>query len=164
MPHIHTPRNTTLHAANDPQLPWSPRGTVDRQFIHMMEMFRPTGGLAPIAEVRYWLQDGTGPSEQPLDRWIQSRAVICIGWQSQQWLPWFQFSRKTRAPHVQLRCLLDELGQVHQPWETARWFAQANPWLGDRPPVQCLLSDLPGVLHAACADSVIANGEARVGK
>jgi hypothetical protein len=27
--------------------------------------------------------------------------------------------------------------------------------------VHCLLSDLPGVLHAAYADSVIANGMAR---
>ena len=159
--HTHPPTNPARHAANDPQLPWSPRGTVDRQFIHMMDMFRPTGGLAPIAEVRHWLQDDKDLPGRSLDAWIRSRAVICIDWQSRRWLPWFQFNRKTLAPHTQLRCVLHALDQVHQPWEAACWFAQPNPWLGGRSPVHCLLSDLPGVLHAARADSVIANGMAR---
>jgi hypothetical protein len=149
-------------AANDACTTWSPPGTADRQFVHMLEQFRPTGGLAPIAEVRRTLMDNDGPARDRLEHWIETRAVICFEWQSRRWIPWFQFSRKTMEPHSQLRQVLAELNEVHQPWDVAHWFAQANPWLRGQTPVDCLLSDLPGVLQAAGADRLIANGSGRL--
>lgn len=147
-----------LHAANDPKHGWSPQATVDQQFIHMLEKFRPTGGLASLAELRLVLRPDGGPQRNALDDWIRTRAVICFEWQTRTWLPWFQFDRKSLTPHAPLRRVLAELNAVHLPWDVACWFAQPNPWLHDQAPVDCLVTDLPGVLHAARADSVIANG------
>jgi hypothetical protein len=149
-------------AANDPCTAWSPPGTADRQFVDMLEQFRPTGGLAPIAEVCRALMDEEGLAHERLEHWIENRAVICFEWQSRRWIPWFQFSRKTKQPHRQLRELLAELNAVHQPFGVAHWFAQAHPWLGGRTPVHSLVADLPGVLQAARADRLIANGPSRL--
>jgi len=128
----------------------------------MLQMYRPTGGVAPIAEVRGWLKGYAGPARDSVDTWIVKREALCFEWQSRAWLPWFQFDRHTMAPHMPLRAVLAELNAVHDPWEVANWFALPNPWLGQRVPVETLLSDLPGVLHAARADCVIANGNARL--
>ena len=151
-----------LQPSNDADLPWSQPAAVDRQFIHLLEMFRPSGGLASLTEVRHWLAAGDAATRKPLEDWICTRRVVCFEWQQRTWLPWFQFNRHTLAPHVQLHPVLVELNAVHQPWEVACWFAQANPWLHDQAPVDCLLSNLSGVLHAARADSVIANGSTRM--
>jgi hypothetical protein len=138
---------------------WSTASTVDRQFIDMLEVFRNSGGLAPVAEVTAWFRDHRGPTGPELQDWIHQRTVLCLTWQSQLWLPWFQFNRATCAPHVQVCTVLRELQAVHAPWEACRWFTLPNPWLEQGLPVDRVLHDLSGVLHAATADRLIANGQ-----
>jgi hypothetical protein len=137
---------------------WSTPQAVDHQFIEMLEVFRPGGGMAPLPETMAWFKAHQGPTADTVHAWISQREVVCLHWQSQWWLPWFQFDRKTCSPHVQMRTVLRELNAVHAPWEACRWFTLPNPWLGQRRPLEALFSDLSGVLHAASADRLIANG------
>ena len=157
---LHTPLcpDPWLQAANDPYPGSTPQAVMDQQFVQMLDIFRPSGGLASIPELRHALQAVGGAQHNALDGWIRARSVICFEWQTRSWLPWFQFNRKTLVPHAPLQRVLAELNAVHEPWDVACWFAQANPSLQGHAPVDCLLSDLRGVLHAACVDSVIANG------
>ncbi len=137
---------------------WSTPQTVDRQFIEMLDAFRPTGGMAPMPELLAWFKANQGPTGDALLGMISERAVLCLHWQSQLWLPWFQFDSATCSPHVRMRTVMTELNAVHAPWEACRWFTLPNPWLANRTPVDVLFTDLSGVLHAASADRLIANG------
>lgn len=130
----------------------------DQQFLAMLDAYRDTGGLARKAEVLTHFQTRGGPDEDLLDSWIFRRKVICFQWQSQDWLPWFQFNSFTLEPHPQLKLLFDELADVHEPLEMAEWFAEPNSWLAGRAPVDTLLSDLTAVVHAARAERFIALG------
>ena len=130
----------------------------DQQFLAMLDAYRDTGGLARKAEVLAQLQMRAAPEADMLDTWILRRQVICFQWQSQDWLPWFQFSSFTLEPDPQLKPLFDELADVHKPLEMADWFAQPNSWLAGRAPVDTLLSDLTAVMHAARAERFIAPG------
>lgn len=130
----------------------------DEQFMDMLDAYRGTGGLARKEEILSHFKGHNGPDEDMLDVWIFRRRVICFNWQSQAWLPWFQFNSFTLEPHPQLRPLFDELVDVYEPLEMADWFAQPNPWLAGRAPVDTLLNDLTAVMQAARADRYIANG------
>jgi len=132
--------------------------TADRQFVRMLDAFRGTGGLARPAEIVGHLQTGHDHAGSVLMHWIEQRRVICFDWDSRDWIPWFQFSRHTMAPHSHLMPVLIELNTVYDAWEQGNWFATPNPWLAEHLPIDTLLTDLPAVLHAARADRFIANG------
>lgn len=99
-----------------------------------------------------------GPNDLMLMGWIVNRQVIFFEWQSQSWLPWFQFTRIDMTPQPQLKPVFAELMSAYDSWEIASWFVRPNPWLAECLPVDHLLVDLPAVLHAARADRFIANG------
>lgn len=101
---------------------WSTPSTVDQQFVSMLQAFRPSGGLVPLTEVVQCFEAHEGPSGAELQGWISRRMVLCLHCQAQLWLPWFQFNRASRTPHIQLRTVLGELNAVHAPWEACRWF------------------------------------------
>ena len=145
MPGLPPPNHDSSHARNE-------------QFVLMLEAFRRTGGLAPIAEVTLQLQRQSAGNALVLAGWIARGDLICFEWQGRRWIPWFQFSRVDMAPHPQLLPVLAELGSVYDAWEMGIWFATPNPWLADRTPVDALGLDVTDVLHAARADSFIANG------
>lgn len=130
----------------------------DHHFLSMLDSYRDSGGLARTTEVVARFKCRYGPNVATLTHWIVDREVICFAWQSQTWIPWFQFDRFDMTPREELRPVFAELASVYDPWEMGNWFARPNPWLADRPPVEALVSDLPAVLHAARADRFIANG------
>ncbi len=132
--------------------------TRDQQFIFMIEAYRNTGGIARSDEINHWIRRSGGPDPAALNQWIDNRTVLCFEWNDARWMPWFQFNRHTLHPHPQLAPLLAELAAVFDPWETANWFAMPSAWIGGRAPVDCLLSDMAGVLDAARADRFVANG------
>ena len=139
------PNHDAVHARNE-------------QFVLMLEAFRRTGGLAPIAEVTLQLQRQMAGNALVLADWIARGSLICFEWQSRRWIPWFQFNRFDMAPHTQLLPVLAELEAVYDAWEMGVWFATPNPWLAGRLPVDALGLDVSEVLHAARADRFIANG------
>lgn len=137
---------------------YPPVRSADQQFITMLDAYRDTGGIARVQELIQLCRSHGGPSVAVIAAWIDARAVICFEWRSDIWLPWFQFHHHDLIPHPQLEPVFAELGAVYDPWDTACWFAEPNPWLADRAPVDALLADLPGVLQAARVDHFIANG------
>lgn len=129
----------------------------DHQFVAMLNSYRGSGGLARKQEVVALFKRRCGPDVATLASWIVERQVICFEWQSQTWLPWFQFNRFDMAPQPELGQVFAELTSVYDPWELATWFAQPNPWLADRAPVDTLGVDLSAVLQAARANRFITN-------
>ena len=130
----------------------------DRQFLLMLEAYRGSGGLAPIAEVTLQLQRRCVQPALQLADWMARGELICIEWQARRWIPWFQFSRPDLALRPQLKAVLAELRPVYDAWEVGVWFATPNPWLSGRLPVDALVGDLAEVLHAARADHFVVNG------
>ncbi len=138
--------------------PRAPAHRSDHQFIAMLDSYRDSGGIARASEVVAQSRRIFGPDAATLSSWITTREVLCFEWQWQTWLPLFQFSRVDMRPQPELGQLFAELTPVYDPWELANWFAQPNPWLSDRIPVDTFLSDLPAVLEAARADRFVASG------
>ena len=130
----------------------------DQQFICMLDGYRNTGGIAQADEIKHRIRRCGGPDPATLNRSIEARTVLCFEWNQARWMPWFQFHRHTLHPHPQLVPLLAELSAVFDPWETAGWFALPSPWIRGKAPVDCLLTNLAGVLDAARADRFVAKG------
>lgn len=133
-------------------------GHQDHQFVALLNSYRDSGGLARAPEVVALLNRRGGTDLPTLASWIVKREVICLEWQSQAWLPWFQFNRLDMTQQPGLGPVLAELSPVFDPWELASWFAQPNAWLGDRTPAAMLGLDLQVVLNASRADRFIAKG------
>lgn len=131
---------------------------VDYEFVAMLDGYRCSGGLARFQEVLSRFEARCRPQASTLESQIIGRKVIRFQWQSQTWLPLFQFRPIDMAPLPELGPVMMELTAAYDNWELAVWFAQPNPWLSDRVPADLLVSDLPAVLNAARADRYIARG------
>ncbi len=167
MQHLIAPRSATSpklfsvrHAAEAVPRPHrcSRLCDADQQFIAMLDGYRASGGLAGRREVLALSKRRGGPDAATLAHWVAERKVINFEWQSQTWLPLFQFQRPDMQPQAELARVLAELTPVYDPWELASWFVQPNPWLADRTPLDTLAADLPAVLNAARAERFVVNG------
>lgn len=130
----------------------------DHQFIAMLDGYRDSGGLARRREVLAWLKVRCGPQAVTLAHPVVEHDLISFGWQSQTWLPWFQFTQVEPTAPSELVPIITELRAVYEGWELAHWFVQPNPWLSQRTPVQTLALDPPAVLNAARADRFMVHG------
>jgi len=128
------------------------------QFIALLDSYRDSGGLARASEVVALLNRRNGTNLPTLANWIAGGEVMSLEWQSQTWLPLFQFNRLDMTPQPGLAPVLVELAPVLDAWELASWFAQPNAWLADRTPAAMIVLDLLAVLNASRADRFIANG------
>lgn len=137
---------------------WRSPRRVDDEFVAMLNAYRRSGGLARADEVVALLERRGGPGVSALARWIVEHSVISFEWQSQTWLPWFQFADPQRVPEPSLADVLAELTTVYDGWELAHWFVRPNSALAERRPVEALASDPAGVLHAARADRFVVHG------
>lgn len=135
-----------------------PQSEANRQFIALLDGYRDSGGLARTHELLALAKRRGGPAAATLANWVAERDVISFEWQSQIWLPLFQFARPDLRPPPELARVLAELTPVCDPWELAAWFVQPNPWLANRTPLDALASDLPAVLDAARAERFVVNG------
>ena len=130
----------------------------DQQFMAMLDGYRDSGGLARTHEVLALSKRCGDPDAATLADWVAQREVISFEWQSQTWLPLFQFTRPDLRPLPALARVLAELTSVCDPWELAAWLVQPNPWLANRTPVDALAANLPAVLDAARAERFVVNG------
>ena len=130
----------------------------DDEFVAMLDAYRSSGGLARAPEVIALFKRCQGPSVATLASWIAERDVICFEWDTQAWLPLFQFDRRLLRPDPQLQPVFAELTCVYDQWDIGAWFARPNRWLGDCTPVDVRVFDLPAVLHAARADRFVIQG------
>ena len=114
---------------------WDAIGS-DGDFVSMLDAYRRSGGLARACEAINVLEPRRGPDLATLARWIVERRVISFAWQTQTWLPWFQFKCVDRFPDSALELVVAELAAVYDDWEMAHWFARPNSILAGRMPVE----------------------------
>ena len=143
VPLRHSPGRVTLP---------SPPGGTDEQFITMLNGYRSSGGLARAPEVASLCQSHNGPSTYTLAQWIFKRSVVNFEWQSNIWLPLFQFRHVDMSRQPGLEESLSELALVYDDWDVARWFSLPNARLAERTPADTLSASLPEVLNAAHAE------------
>jgi hypothetical protein len=130
-------------------------GAKDRQFIAMLDGYRASGGLARRQEVAAEFSR-LGLALATLARQLAYQQVISFYWQSQVWLPLFQFNRSDMSLKPGLWRVIDELQCLHDRWELANWFVRPHPLLAQRTPVESFECDCDCgcgcVWHAACTD------------
>jgi hypothetical protein len=128
------------------------------QYLAMARAYRRTGGLLSGDDLAMRLRKR---STQPLSlvaRWIVSREVVCLKWQTQTWLPLFQFDPADMSLRSEVSGVVGELAGAMEDWDLALWFSQPNPWLDGAMPVDAIDSDQPAVLDAARVARFIARG------
>jgi hypothetical protein len=130
----------------------------DEGFISMLEKYRPTGGIANIAELTQRQVDGRNCDVNALVKLILVGDVFSFEWQGNFWIPLFQFKPKELTSRQCVRQVLGELNSVFDGWTLAVWFVHTNAWLEHRKPIDLLDSGLSSVLHAARADRYVALG------
>ena len=135
-----------------------PCPSLDEQFVALLDAYRSHGGLARLQEVVARFKHCHGPDIAKLAQWIATRQVICFEWQSQSWLPLFQFSRIDMLPQATLGPLLAELVRIYDHWQLAHWFVRPHARLAQCTPVEAFAPDLAGVLRAAHCDRLAAAG------
>ena len=136
------------------------------QWLSTCAAFADTGGMASGDELAQRLIESASHAGGASDlqatslvaRWILSRAVVKVlgphGWM----LPMFQFDLATATLKPSMAPVLSALRGVFDDAELALWFVSSNQWLkGDRP-AMVMHKNLPGALHAACADRYLARG------
>ncbi|WP_394787250.1 hypothetical protein [Rhodoferax sp.] len=153
MPPLAAPRHQAF--AMDWQYP--PQQREDYQFMGLLNAYRCSGGLARADEVQALCARRGGPSLPVLARWMVQRDVIGFEWQTDYWLPLFQFQHDM-TPLPQLAPVCAELHAVYDARELAAWFVQPNAWLGNAVPADCLLTDPAAVLDAARAARFTSQG------
>ena len=129
----------------------------DHEFVHMLNSFRCSGGLSRLKEVAILCENRGGLDIPSLSACLSRKEIICFEWRSEAWLPLFQFDPLGMMLRPQIQPVVSELSCIYGPWDLAYWFSQPNPWLADRTPADCVLSDLSTVLQAARADRFIAS-------
>lgn len=123
----------------------------DSEFVAMLHSYRDSGGLARVKEVVQLFKHRCGCELSLLAGWIAGRKVICFEWQSEMWLPLFQFNPFDMTLKPRFSLILAELGSDCDAWEVAHWFAQPSPWLGNCSPAAMLDLDYASVLNASRA-------------
>ena len=128
----------------------------DKEFVQMLDGFRSSGGLARLREVAELCACRGGADISVLSASLARKEIICVEWQSEGWLPLFQFDPVNMSIRPQIEPVVAELSCIYAPWDLAFWFSQPNPWLACRTPADSLLTDLATVLQAARADRFVA--------
>ncbi len=121
----------------------------------MLAAYRSSGGLAREAEVLAYIEHHCSADDGKLARSIADKHVISFEWQSQTWLPWFQFDRSDMSLQRGMAPVLAELNVVYDAWELAHWFARPNASLSQRAPADALALNFDAVLCTARADRFV---------
>ena len=122
------------------------------EFVKVMDACRESGGLARAQEVVSMAVSRCGPDVRTLALWILDRQLLSFEWQSQIWIPLFQFDRATMALHHGMDEVLLTLDCPYCPWQQAMWFSRPHSVLGGGIPAQVIALDCQAVQRAAQAD------------
>lgn len=145
-----------LSAKHSAAPPWPRQGLPgierDAQFIELLNGYRRSGGLARATEMMYWLRQRGAEEIATVARWIAKQEVVHFEWQTETWLPVFQFGADDLRPHAAVHRSILELAPLMPPWELAQWFARTNVELAGRCPADVLAADPEALWQAARAD------------
>jgi hypothetical protein len=126
------------------------------EFVTVLNACRDLGGLARAQEVASMAVSRRGANARALVCGSPDRELLSFEWQSQVWIPLFQFDRVTMVLHQGLKEILAVLSRSFGPWEQAMWFTQPNNWLDDKIPAHVLTLNHEAVARAAHANQFIA--------
>lgn len=153
--------NTLIHApsARQPSFHRPPMydGHASRR-RDTLAKFSTTGGVIAGDELTRLLRSASDQPISLLAHWIVTREVLMLDFDSENYLPKFQFNfdRMTVRPGV--RDVIAELRAPFDDWEIAQWFTRPNNWLEARSPAEAIGFSPADVLHAARADRFVAMG------
>lgn len=124
----------------------------------VLAVFHAYGGLAPACDVAELLRVRWHQPISRLARWIVNRRVLSVESAGGLYLPLFQFDLAAASVRTDARLVFDTLLPVLDSHEMARWFVEANSWLGDEAPAHVFMLDPQRVMQAARADRFVAMG------
>ena len=150
-PATHSPNTPAFSALRMSAPIGLPNNENDHAFISMLESYRSSGGLARAQEVFTLFKSRSAMDVTTLAGWMAHRTVLSLEWQSDVWLPLFQFERQHMNVKPALEPVLAALNQVCTPWELAHWCAQPHRWLDGESPADSLDTQAGKVIRAACA-------------
>jgi hypothetical protein len=129
----------------------------DREFVALLPAFRLSGGLATGHEIAARMERAQSRSLATLGQRIASGELISFLWSGNFWLPWFQFGSDMQVTDV-AEGVIGELGDVLDGWELTQWFAQPQPSLEGKAPIELVAARTPAVIEAARLARFIARG------
>lgn len=127
----------------------------------MLGSYRGNGGLARAEHVLSSLSRRGVADLSSMARWIVECRVISFDWQSEIWLPLFQFDPVDMSLRPEVAPLIAEWDGLLDARELAQWFARPNGWLGELSPAEVIAAhagrflrddDFAELLNAARAD------------
>jgi hypothetical protein len=130
----------------------------DRLLVLILHAYGQCCGVATADELAGLLRVYANQPISVLARWIVARRVVSFVWQSETWIPLFQFDLADMSLRQGALQVIRELVEAFDDWELATWFASPNPWLQDAAPLEIILDDPSAVLDAARADRFVAMG------
>ena len=124
----------------------------DADFIELLNGYRRSGGMARATEMMAWVRQRGAADIATVARWIARQEVVHFEWETETWLPVFQFGAEDLRPHVAVHRSILELAPLMPPWELAQWFARTNVGLAGRCPADVLAVDPDALWQTARAD------------
>lgn len=114
-------------------------------FDTMRQRLADQGGL--LSETT--LAHGAGLT---LARLLDRRAIRCIPWRSQRWVPLFQLHERCLRPREDVALVASELDGAMDDLEILAWFACPNSALAYETPIRRLADEFAAVRAAARVD------------
>ena len=133
---------TTAHCTDFPR-------QSDEAFVHLLNAYRPSGGIARRSEVELTVCRRTPDGLRWLDHCIADGAVVCLDWQARLWLPVFQFEPARTALCPGVGEAVRELRGAMSDWQLLYWFSQPQCALAHSPPMTRVRADPDAVVDAA---------------
>ena len=129
-----------------------------RGFDAIISAYQLSGGTARADDLELMLEEKRKYRFVNVARQIALRDIFSFEWQSQFWVPMFQFHPQDLTVRQEVVRVVHELTSVLDNWTLAVWFTEPNSWLRGRRPVDMMDSHFSDVLNAARADRFVAAG------
>ena len=129
-----------------------------RGFDAIISAYQLSGGTTRADDLEVMLEEKRKHRFVSVARQIALRDIFSFEWQSQFWVPMFQFYPQDLKVRQEVVRVVHELTSVLDNWTLAVWFTEPNSWLRGRRPVDMMDSHFSDVLNAARADRFVAAG------
>ena len=127
-------------------------------FHAIISAYQLSGGTATADDLELMFEEKKKVRFVSVARQIALRDIFSFEWQSQFWVPMFQFHPKDLTVRQEVIRVVRELASVLDNWTLALWFTEPNSWLKGRRPVDMMDNHFSDVLNAARADRFVAAG------
>ena len=129
-----------------------------RGFDAIISAYQLSGGTTRADDLEVMLEEKRKHRFVSVARQIALRDIFSFEWQSQFWVPMFQFYPQDLTVRQEVVRVVHELTSVLDNWTLAVWFTEPNSWLRGRRPVDMMDRHFSDVLNAARADRFVAAG------